>query len=95
MALSNDKAFKVRVNFLQIMSDGQDSLKDNKISRRQFIKLVGAGTLFVGLGAFGIPNILKNISIKVSAITTQGSNATNATGASAAPPSNNLQFEPL
>jgi Ni,Fe-hydrogenase I small subunit len=42
------------------MSDEQDSLKDNKISRRQFIKLVGAGTLFIGLGAFGIPNLLKS-----------------------------------
>jgi len=94
MVLSNDKVFKVRVNFLQIMSDGQDSLKDNKISRRQFIKLVGAGTLFVGLGAFGIPNILKNIR-EVSAITTQGSNATNATGASAAPPSNDLDIRPF
>jgi pimeloyl-ACP methyl ester carboxylesterase len=69
---------------------------------------VGAGTLFFGLGAFGIPNLLKNIR-EASAITTQvsarpsistvqsgqGLNATNATGASAAPPSNNLGIRPF
>ena len=82
-----DKVFKIRVNFLQIMSDEQDSLKDNKISRRQFIKLVGAGTVV----AFGIPSVLKNIK-EALAITTQESNATNATGAIAAPPSNNLDI---
>jgi pimeloyl-ACP methyl ester carboxylesterase len=43
------------------MSDGKDSLKDKPISRREFLKLMGAGSLFLGLGAFGIPNILKNI----------------------------------
>jgi hypothetical protein len=84
------KVFKIRVNFLQIMSDEQDSLKDNKISRRQFIKLVGAGTVV----AFGIPTVLKNIK-EALAITTQGSNATNATGAIVAPPSNNLDIRPF
>src|SRR5215813_2158922 len=84
------KVFKIRVNFLQIMSDEQDSLKDNKISRRQFIKLVGAGTVV----AFGIPTILKNIK-EALAITTQGSNATNATGAIGAPPSNNMDIRPF
>ena len=72
------------------MSDEQDSLKDNKISRRQFIKLVGAGTVV----AFGIPNVLKNIK-EALAITMQESNATNATGAIAAPPSNNLNIRPF
>jgi pimeloyl-ACP methyl ester carboxylesterase len=43
------------------MSDGKDSLKDKLFSRREFLKLMGAGSLFLGLGAFGIPNILKNI----------------------------------
>jgi Epoxide hydrolase N terminus len=75
------------------MSDEQDSLKDNKISRRQFIKLVGAGTLFFGLGAFGISNLLKNIR-EASAITTQAW-VPNATGASAAPPTNNLDIRPF
>jgi hypothetical protein len=84
------KVFKVRVNFLRIMSDEQDSLKDNKISRRQFIKLVGAGTVV----AFGIPSILKNIR-EALAITTQGSNANNATGAIAAPASNNVDIRPF
>jgi pimeloyl-ACP methyl ester carboxylesterase len=76
------------------MSDEQDSLKDNQISRREFVKLVGAGTLFLGLGAFGISNFLKNIR-ETSAITAQGANATNATGASAAPPGNNLGIRPF
>jgi hypothetical protein len=35
-------------------------LNDNQFSRREFMKLMGAGTLFLGLGAFGISN-LKNI----------------------------------
>ena len=43
------------------MSDDQDSLKDKQFSRREFLKLLGAGSLFLGLGVFGIPNILKNI----------------------------------
>src|SRR5918993_923702 len=43
------------------MSDDQDSSKDKQFSRREFLKLLGAGSLFLGLGAFGIPNILKNI----------------------------------
>src|SRR5215468_8565800 len=84
------KVFMIRVNFLQIMSDDQDSLKDNKISRRQFIKLVGAGAVV----AFGIPAVLKNIK-EALAITTQGSNATSATGAIVAPPSNNLDIRPF
>jgi hypothetical protein len=33
----------------------------NKVSRRDFVKLMGAGSLFVGLGALGIPDIIKNI----------------------------------
>jgi hypothetical protein len=52
--------------------------------------------LFLGLGAFGISNVLKNIR-EASGITAlaQGANATNATGASAAPPSNNLDIRPF
>src|SRR5918993_458540 len=92
------------------MFDEQDGLKDNQISRREFVKLAGAGTLFLGLSAFGISNILKNIR-EASAITAlaQGANATNATnatganttnatsatGASAAPASNNLDIRPF
>jgi hypothetical protein len=34
---------------------------DNKISRPEFLKLMGAGSLFFGLGALGISNIFKNI----------------------------------
>ena len=52
------------------MSDDQDSLKDKQISRREFLKLLGAGSLFLGLGAFGISNILKTIR-EASAITEQ------------------------
>jgi TAT (twin-arginine translocation) pathway signal sequence len=32
------------------MSDEQDGLKDNQISRRGFMKIAGAGALFLGLG---------------------------------------------
>src|SRR3954469_5372521 len=77
-----------------IMYDEQDSLKDNQISRREFMKLAGAGTLFFGLGAFGISNILKNIR-EASAQGANTTNATNATAASAAPPSNNLDIRPF
>ena len=56
------------------------------------MKLAGAGTLFLGLGAFGISNVLNNIR-EASAIT--AANATNATGTSAAPPSNNLDIRPF
>jgi pimeloyl-ACP methyl ester carboxylesterase len=76
------------------MSDKQDSLKDNQISRRGFLKLAGAGTFFLGLGAFGISNILNNIR-EASAQGANATNATNATGASAAPPSNNLAIRPF
>ena len=41
------------------MSDEQDSLKDKQFSRREFLKLLGAGSLSLGVGIFGISNILK------------------------------------
>src|SRR4030095_10386121 len=43
------------------MSDDKDSLKDRPFSRREFLKLLGAGSLSLGVGIFGISNILKNI----------------------------------
>ncbi len=43
------------------MSDDQDSLKDKQFSRREFLKLLGAGSLSLGLGVFGTSNILKTI----------------------------------
>ena len=69
------------------------------------MKLLGAGSLFVGLGAIGIPNILKNIKV----VSAQGANATNttnatgatttnttnATGASVAPASGNSDIRPF
>ena len=58
------------------MSDKQDGSKDKQYSRREFMKLAGAGTLFLGLGALGISNLSKDIR-EVSAT------------AQAAPPSNN------
>jgi pimeloyl-ACP methyl ester carboxylesterase len=79
---------------LRILSDDQDSLRDKQISRRQFVKLMGAGSLFFGLGAFGISNVLNNIR-EASAQGANATNATNATGASAAPPSNNLDIRPF
>jgi pimeloyl-ACP methyl ester carboxylesterase len=77
-----------------MLSDMQDSSKDNQISRREFVKLVGAGSLFFGLGALGISNVLNNIR-KASAQGANATNATNATGASAAPPGNNSGIRPF
>ena len=39
----------------------KDNFERKNTSRRDFVKLMGAGSLFVGLGALGISNILKNI----------------------------------
>src|SRR5215212_6416046 len=85
------KSFNIYVNVLRILSDDQDSLKDKQISRRQFVKLMGAGSLFLGLGAFGISNLLKTIR-EASAQGANVTNATNATAASTAPPNNNLDI---
>jgi pimeloyl-ACP methyl ester carboxylesterase len=76
------------------MSDEQDSLKDNKISRREFMKISGAATLFLGLSAFGISNVLNNIR-EASAQRANATNTTNATGASAAPTSGNTDIRPF
>ena len=64
------------------MSGEKDNFKNLKVSRKDFIKLMGAGSLFVGFGAFAIPNIIKNIR-EASALTAsaQGANATNTTNA--------------
>jgi pimeloyl-ACP methyl ester carboxylesterase len=71
----------------------------NKVSRRDFVKLMGAGSLFVGLGALGIPNIIKNIreatALTASAQGASIANTTNATGASVAPPSGNKEIRPF
>ena len=50
------------------MSDELDSLKDKQFSRREFLKLLGAGTLSLGVGIFGISNILKTFR-ETSALT--------------------------
>ena len=50
------------------MSDDQDSLKDKQFSRRDFLKLLGAGSLSLGVGIFGISNILKTFR-EASALT--------------------------
>jgi hypothetical protein len=44
------------------LSNDPDSLKDTPISRRGLLKLIGAGSLFVGMGALGISNFLKTAS---------------------------------
>jgi hypothetical protein len=64
------------------MFSNKDNFERKNISRRDFVKLMGAGSLFVGLGALGIPNIIKNIR-EASALTAsaQGANATNTTNA--------------
>jgi pimeloyl-ACP methyl ester carboxylesterase len=76
------------------LSDEQDGLKDNQISRREFMKLAGAGTFFLGLGAIGISSVLNNIR-EASAQGANATNATNATGASAAPSSSNSDIRPF
>jgi pimeloyl-ACP methyl ester carboxylesterase len=43
------------------VSDDQNSFKDKQTSRREFLKIIGTGSVFLGLGAFGISNFLKNI----------------------------------
>jgi Ni,Fe-hydrogenase I small subunit len=61
------------------MSGEKDNFKNLKVSRKDFMKLMGAGSLFVGLGAFAIPNIIKSIR-EASALmkSAQGANATNS-----------------
>jgi pimeloyl-ACP methyl ester carboxylesterase len=89
------------------MSSDQDDFGKKNISRRAFVKLIGAGSLFVGLGALGIPNVLKNIK-GVSATTASGTitnttnatvastaNLNNATGASVTPTSGNTDIRPF
>jgi pimeloyl-ACP methyl ester carboxylesterase len=77
------------------------------LSRRDFMKLIGAGSLFVGLGTLGIPNVLKNIkgvsAMTGSATSTNTTNATgatttittNATGASVVQTSGNTDIRPF
>ena len=50
------------------MSNDQDSLKDKQFSRREFLKLLGAGSLSLGVGIFGISNIFKTFR-EASALT--------------------------
>jgi pimeloyl-ACP methyl ester carboxylesterase len=50
------------------MSDEQDILKDKQFSRREFLKLLGAGSMSLGVGIFGISNILKTFR-EASALT--------------------------
>jgi pimeloyl-ACP methyl ester carboxylesterase len=69
------------------------------------MKLLGAGSLFVGLGAIGIPNVLKNIkAVSAQGATTTNTtnatgatttNTTNATGASVVPTSGNSDIRPF
>jgi pimeloyl-ACP methyl ester carboxylesterase len=54
------------------MSDEQDSLKDKQFSRREFLKLLGAGSLSLGVGIFGISNMLKTFR-EASALTQETS----------------------
>ena len=65
------------------MSDDQNSFKERQTSRREFLKLIGAGSVFLGLSAFGISNVLKNIkgasAMTASATTTNTTNATRVT----------------
>jgi len=62
------------------MSDDQDSFGDRKIGRKDFLKLMGAGSLFFGLGALGISNVLNTFRAA------SGGNISNATTTNATIP---------
>jgi hypothetical protein len=59
------------------MPDKQDGLKNEQFSRGEFVKLMGAGTMFLGLSVFGISNLLKNI--KEASATTEAAPSNNNT----------------
>ena len=59
------------------MSADQDNFGDRKIGRKDFLKLMGAGSLFFGLGALGISNVLNTFRVA------SGGNISNATTANA------------
>jgi pimeloyl-ACP methyl ester carboxylesterase len=87
------------------MFENHDIFGKKDVSRRDFMKLIGAGSLFVGLGALGIPNVLNNIKGALAQVATptkatnatgaSATNTTNATRASAAPLNNNLDIRPF
>jgi pimeloyl-ACP methyl ester carboxylesterase len=93
------------IRIFWIMFSNKDNFERKNISRRDFVKLMGAGSLFVGLGALGIPNIIKNIreasaqganaTNTTNATGATSTNTTNATGASLAPTSGNSDIRPF
>jgi hypothetical protein len=46
------------------MFSNKDNFERKNISRRDFVKLIGAGSLFLGSSALGIPNDRKNIEVR-------------------------------
>ena len=62
------------------MSADQDNFGDRKIGRKDFLKLMGAGSLFFGLGALGISNVLNTFR------EASGGNSSNATSSNATIP---------
>ena len=62
------------------MSADEDNFDDRKIPRRDFLKLMGAGSLFFGLGALGISNVLNTFR------EASGGNSSNATSSNATIP---------
>jgi len=62
------------------MSGDQDKFDDRKIGRKDFLKLMGAGSLIFGLGALGISNVLNTFR------TASGGNISNATTTNATIP---------
>ena len=100
-----DRNLNNYIRIFGIMFSSKDDFEKKNISRRDFMKLLGAGSLFVGLGAIGIPNVLKNIkAVSAQGATTTNTtnatgatttNTTNATGASVAPTSGNSDIRPF
>jgi hypothetical protein len=48
------------------MSDDQDSLKDKQFSRREFLTLLGAGSLSLGVGSFDNPWLISSNILMLS-----------------------------
>ena len=62
------------------MSADEDNFDDRKIPRRDFLKLMGAGSLFFGLGALGVSNVINTFR------EASGGNSSNATSNATIPP---------
>ena len=75
------------------MSEDSDNFGDRKIGRKDFLKFMGAGSLFFGLGALGISNVL-NTFRAASGGNISNTTTTNATSNASVPPLASQQSVP-